>query len=98
MYRTNPEAADELVRISNELQVVQDLLFPSIERSKASVAGFMCNIDNTSEIVRMSKLQSERDTDFEFDNFQLIWKAIPRSMSVPSSARPMMLRFMLQRK
>lgn len=47
--------------------MVLDLLFPSIERSKTSVAGFMCNIDNTSEMVRMSKLQSEIDTDFEFD-------------------------------
>lgn len=67
VYRTNPEAADELVRISNELQVILDLLFPSVEHSKASIAGFMCNIDNTSEMVRKSKLQSERDTDFEFD-------------------------------
>ncbi|MCJ1429911.1 hypothetical protein MMC29_007826 [Sticta canariensis] len=65
VYRTNPKAAEELVRISNELRLVLDHLFPSTNYNTASVARFICDIDNTSEMIETCKLQPKTDTNFE---------------------------------
>lgn len=42
-----------------------DLVAPSTKHNKPSITDWISNIDGTSEMVRTSKLQPERDSDFE---------------------------------
>lgn len=44
-----------------------DHLFPSLNYSTASVAGFIYDIDNTSEMIPTFKFQPKSDTIFVFD-------------------------------